>query len=57
MSFTKFLQKLIMDNEMNRPPAWDSQKGPDRKIKSNLEWPNILMTSCSESKHVEKTKN
>ena len=57
MSFTKFLQKLIMDNEMNRPPACDSQKGPDRKIKSNLEWPNILMTSCSESKHVEKTKN
>ena len=40
MRFTKFLQKLIMDNG-NGPPACDSQKGPDGKLKSNLEWPNM----------------
>ena len=27
---------------MDRPPACDSQKGPDGKLKSNVEWPNIL---------------
>ena len=39
MDFTKFLQKLIMDNGMDRPPTCNSQKGPDGKLKSNLEWP------------------
>ena len=32
--------------EMDRPPACDSQKGPDRKLKSNLEWPNVS-TYCN----------
>ena len=27
--------------EMDRPPACDSQKGPDGKLKSNLEWPTM----------------
>ena len=29
----------VMDNGMDRPPAWNFQEGVDGKLKSNLQWP------------------
>ena len=36
---------------MDRLPACDSQKGPDGKLKYNLEWPNFVKISSQTPKN------